>query len=1052
MLSPTLRTTATILILACCIIVATAPVHSADPLPLPTGTKPAPTLPKPVAKEIELETEIDLIKLLNRTLVFPDFASLSDTIWQINASEGRRIMRIPLKVSKPDSEVIVTGAAVKVRGGRFVCWNLVDPREEVTGKVETLASGATIKAVDQERLPAGVPRMARSIRLDTDGMIHWKMERSLVGGTVLESATGAYNMKLNPAMVEKLDPGQAPRVLKNAGEKQAEYLKRKQPIEEEYKKKSALYRETRLLLSKLPDEFSGPLPPTLWALYEARGNAKSIEFDGPAPLPWDFPLDLLIQLQRIVATTADGKAETAQPLGTPGATFTVSPVETEILKVLTGEKIHPYTIRLVAHAITLSPFLSSMEEGDSRYQIAAKILSAKDTLATSELMKYLAVRPSKASASLMKMALEAGLLDAKAQLNSVAGMIATLGKDKTASAESAILTINRYLADPKGPAASEVLVPLFALAKDNAALAGPISKGVRVDATGARRDEIILAVLQAAVADPVAMGVLDSRLLGSDDPSLNERTLYLISRAVRPKVSLEFPDAKGTPLALAAAGTPAPKLIALAFWSTTMPNYANQMIALNLLAEDYKKQGVTMVGINADTDMGKFESAVKELKLTGPQSWEGKGLEGSVSTRLAVRELPTAVLLGNDGQILWRGRFTQLEKAIVQQLQPSAGTPAPAAPAGSDPTPQLVSDLGIMDLQHNIFRLLSDTKFRNLAWGALRQMRMTPPPTNATADRAKWPGTIVDLAVGQSPTPVAAVAFLSKHDDAGVAEAMTQLVIRADNDASAAAAKAIYGSGWPMHEVLTKLTSESDRHAFGLRFYENIALEAPFSVGLLRDKADGATIVTWFGNQISAGQLPLPAQWVRPYRSEDRLLLLANLNDEQLAMGAIGTLVAGAGGSGQDTIDVAAKLRANKAAPAPEIAKLWATLRKDLFTAKLKLASTNYATTMRVGIASRTGEVTWGLPTKLNDVAMKVEGPKVTIGTATGAIPADDTLSITLPVTDLKVFDTAAGPLAALKAGGDKPVVFQPLSNTGWIADFALPDGRRLELMLEAKN
>jgi hypothetical protein len=361
-----------------------------------------------------------------------------------------------------------------------------------------------------------------------------------------------------------------------------------------------------------------------------------------------------------------------------------------------------------------------------------------------------------------------------------------------------------------------------------------------------------------------------------------------------------------------------------------------------------------------------------------------------------------------------------------------------------------VADVLITGVEHSIFRLLVDTKLRNLAWAALPSMAMA-----ATDKASKWPAVVVDAAVNQSPTPVASVHFLAKHRDTGVTDALVQMVIRADSNASKQACRYLLGSGLPIEEALGKLPGDS-RHAFGMTFYENIVVEAPFAVGLLRDKADNAKVLGWFGRQVSLGQLPEPAKWVRPYGTPDRLTEMVLASDEQLALGAIGTLVASVGGSGADTPGVAAKLRANKNAGAPEIGRAWATVRKELFAAKLKSASTTYTMSIRYGEPvkeSKEGDVAWTVPQALGTVPMKVEGPSVSIGKAAAAVAGDDSLTLTLKAGDLKLMDeTPTSPLAQIRLPADKSVTLSPQGINGWFAEFTLDDGRKVEIILEAKR
>jgi len=1051
MLSHPVRTVYGIGVWVCaflCIAVAVAaPVAPAGPTKTPDSpAKNPPSIPKRAAepKEAELDAEIDLPKLLNRDLVFPMATVVTDGIWSVPPGEGRMIVRIPFVLTKQSTAVVASGATVKVRGGRFVCWQLFDPKEEAAKTIPLPVAGAIINPEGTDGLPVNVPRMTRAVQIDPDGTISWKMDRSISGASITEAAAPSpYVLKLSPAAINKLNPGTSPRIVKNAGESPQDFIKRKQPLEEEFRKKLAVFNDAKRQLLHLPDEFKGPAPATLWAVFETRSNVKSIELDGPAPLPWDFPLDVLLQLQRVIA----GGNEVATPLGAPGLTFSTAPVESNLEKVLSDPKVHPMSLRLIAHAITASTFLEKMEEDDGKYKVIEKVLAGRDSVATAEIMKYLAVRPSKASASLMKKAITAGLLDAKAQLSSILGMLDSVEKNPSGGVDNAVLTINQYLADPKGPSPREALAPLFALAKKNVSLAPAITKALRVDATAARRDEVIVSIIESAVSDPAAAAVLDAKLLGSDDPTLQERTLHLLAQAVRPKMDLaSFADVDGKPIALV---TPQTKLVAIEFWTNASANAASGTPAMARIQKGLAAQGVAQLGINIDKERSDFDLAMKDLKFTWPQVWEGKLAEGKLQKQWAVSAAPMAFVLAANGQVLWRGEPQRLEAAVVDLL---AAGPAALVPAVTDagPKPVLIDDVPINDVQDNIFRLLTDSKLRNLAWGALRSMRMAPAASNASADRARWPLTIVDLAVAQSPTPVASARFIAKHSAPNVAEALVQLVIRAEADASTHAAKSLLGSGLPLDQVLAALTSESDRHSFGIRFYENISKEAPYSVGLLRDKSDSTRVLAWFGKQIAGGTLPEPAKWVRAYGAADRVAELIVASDEDLAMGAIGTLVAAVGGDSGDVQDAGQKLRANKNATIPEAAKIWAPISKEIFAKKLKGSSTTYQLTFRTGDVSKEGDVAWGARQVAGPVAMKVEGGNVTINKATATIAADDSLTLHLKPAD--VAPLAAALAAFIPDAKDKLVVIQPLGPTAWIAEYNLADGRRVELLFEAKK
>ncbi len=1082
MLSIPFRAFVPALTIALIVTGATLPVRSADPPPLPKTTGPSipPSLPpRAPAAEVELETEVDLIKLLNSELTMPRQGDVTDNIWTITPGEGRVIVRLPLKVTKPATAVRVSGAAVKIRGGRFICWQLIDPKEEARGGKPSGLGRDEINATGKDQLPENVPRMARAVELHPDGTISWKMDRTIVGAKLTEGIfAGPYVLKLNPAALNELNPGGPPRIVRNPNETPQDFLRRKAPLEEEYKRKVAEYRAKATQARELPDEFRGPIPPTLYAIYEVRTNLKSVELDGPAPLPWDFPLDLLLQLHRMGSPLG----EIARPLDAPGATFTTQSPEKTILAALSGEKVHPYTLRLIAHGITsggstpfAKSFLKEMKLDDERNQIVDRILAAKDSESTNAVLQYLVLNPSEAATATLDKAMKAGLLDANAQLALVTSMSALLAEEPAQDASQLAAMVSLFLADPKGPPAAKLLEQVFKIAHGKFSTrnrleptAEAIAKRLTITGTGARRDEAITAIVEAAAGELMAMTMLDAQLLGSTDAALVERTLAIIARSVPGSIDLNMTDIHKRPLVPAKVGNVNTRLVVLGFWQTGGLRAGVTFPVMPRIMSEFGPQGVAVVGVNRDpvkeeADRIRIDDLIKSEKMEWPQFIEGQGLESELARRLAVDETVPMVILSTQGptagQVLWRGQPAKVQSAIREILSASASA-SPTAPAdAAQPTPRLVNAIGIPNNEHAIFKLLADDKLRNLAWAALRHMRMTPV-SGRRNDADQWASIIADKALGQTPTPEAAVIFLARHDEVEVPEAVIQIVIRGTAQASIAAARAIHGSEWDISKELSELNAQTDRFVFGMRFYEGISGEAIYAVGLLRDKAEGAKAVPWFARQIAFGRLPHSAHWIEPYETEDRLLQLANVSDTDLADGAVGTLVSMAGGSGLDTATIAEKLRANRQATIPELTAIWNTARRELFTAKLKAAPGNYQLIHRTRIQGRAAAHAWSHPRELASVKMDIVGPQVTLEQVaklekgTGTIPPDESLSFQIDLGQLRKLDpTPTGPINLLKAkNANAPVIFKPQGQSGWYAHIELEDRSIFEVTLQSKN
>ncbi|MEE9211739.1 MAG: hypothetical protein V3U29_03700, partial [Phycisphaeraceae bacterium] len=524
---------------------------------------------RPAAAEAGPTVELDLAVLLDS----PDVVvtSVSDGIWKLQAEPGTALVQLPLIVEPGERQGQLDSSAISMRGGRFLAWR-VDEAGSATGRAAAgrrtitprgaLPTGSThprdrIGALRPEMAgsvigrggapalqnapnqapddsTASWPRLARTLSVDPDGTVRWKLDRLIPGGTV----TGTdllYAMKIDPELLNKSNPGPTPRITRNADESPQDYQARRRREQVAHRQKLQAFGELRKRVLGLPTEFEQPSSPRLWAIFGVRGRQVPLQIHGDTIEPWTITLDQLDALR-----DASKSRRGDQQLSTEGLELI-----SQLAELVRDN--HPYNHRLVAYVLANTGMAKLAQRGGPLHQLIQTLLGGPDDEARIVVIDNLAsiAPPSPVVSALLRNAWPS--MNPQMKLAAIRGLLRADLAD-AAQRRQMLLTVNSVLADPTGPPADAVLEVIVETARQQPDLTAILATGVRFELLPAkRRDRAIVAALELAgqvapgsaqaradeVKAPLAAAWVNHQLLGSANPTLVRRTLELLD-AVEP--------------------------------------------------------------------------------------------------------------------------------------------------------------------------------------------------------------------------------------------------------------------------------------------------------------------------------------------------------------------------------------------------------------------------------------------------------------------------------------------------------------------------------------
>lgn len=120
------------------------------------------------------------------------------------------------------------------------------------------------------------------------------------------------------------------------------------------------------------------------------------------------------------------------------------------------------------------------------------------------------------------------------------------------------------------------------------------------------------------------------------------------------------------------------KLVILDFWRSDTPRQREfeELLASDLGPLLFPDGGLAgraeVLGVNLDTERGKFEAAVKEWGIPWPQYHDGKGADSPLATRFGISRSPHIAVVDPQGKLLYVGsdrqRFFAVKTEAVRRL------------------------------------------------------------------------------------------------------------------------------------------------------------------------------------------------------------------------------------------------------------------------------------------------------------------------------------------------------------------------------------------------
>ncbi len=110
------------------------------------------------------------------------------------------------------------------------------------------------------------------------------------------------------------------------------------------------------------------------------------------------------------------------------------------------------------------------------------------------------------------------------------------------------------------------------------------------------------------------------------------------------------------------------KVVLIDFWATWCGPCMQEVPNVVKTFEKLHEKGFEIIGVSLDEDKAALEKTVKKMKMTWPQSFEGKGWEGATAKRFGITGIPTMWLLDKQGKVSDFDAREGLEEKVTKLL------------------------------------------------------------------------------------------------------------------------------------------------------------------------------------------------------------------------------------------------------------------------------------------------------------------------------------------------------------------------------------------------
>jgi len=494
-------------IFALCLLMVAGRAAAAQDIPLSIPKKVDDD--KPVALT---EVKLDAERLLAESVVI---GSAAGPVWTVKPEEGRRLVRLPVRVPSVDKASSLDSGSLNVARGRFVAYQLVDLRElpEDLSAKEVLVSGAGVDA-DIPRLTRELIVLPRSVTRP-QGAIRWEMERRIVGATLNDNRS-LYVLKADIAKVQAMSPGPMPQTSRGENESSRDYSTRRRQELAKWREASTAYRALHRSVLDAETTFHAAPPAMVWALFDLHGVGEELRVSGLAGGQWTIQIEALDAIRAVrsgVGRDADGAIE-------PQHRARLNQLRQTLDRKAAA---HPLNVELIASALSQSKALGQMKPDDEVHQLAKSVLDSEVTRARNDIFKALGLAAHNAVARQMLADVATGLTP-ELKLARVKAM-ATLpgGEDQAVAVAQLLASADASLVDAEGPDVRTVLEILLSSAGASSAAAEQIVTAVPFGKMpDERRAEAVAFTVEHARRSGVAARWLVDGLLGGGDEVAGE--------------------------------------------------------------------------------------------------------------------------------------------------------------------------------------------------------------------------------------------------------------------------------------------------------------------------------------------------------------------------------------------------------------------------------------------------------------------------------------------------------------------------------------------------